>query len=199
MTKRKKLKQGRRPEEVPMEEVMPAFGMLGKWLTKKLRGRTDCGPFSEANLGEPALICIPKRVYNSWVSGKWKWKETLSLTTQLIRIARSEMSHIVRDWKMHGKPEVIAVSQDEKVMKVLQEIEAEEQVDEELKSVAYEIAEERLKDEPRMLKFLHLVRELNDRRAISKRLKITIIEVREIEAEMLEKVRPIKLFSRLLL
>lgn len=189
MTKRQKLKQVRRPEETPMEEMIPAFDTLGKWLTKKLKGRTDSGPFSEANLGEPAIICIPKRVYTTWQAGNWKWKESLSLTTQLIRIARSEMSHIVRDWKAQGEPEVIAASQDETVMQSLREMEAEEQVDEELKALAYEIAEQRLKDDQRLLKFLHLVRELNDRRAISKRLKITIVEVREIETEMLEKVK----------
>lgn len=67
---------------------------------------------------------------------------------------------------------------------------AEEEFDEELKSIAYEKAEKRLKDDPEMLKLLHLIRELNERRAISKRLKVSVVEVRQMEAELLRKVWP---------
>ena len=133
---------------------------------------------------------IAKRTYIKWKSGKWRWKETLSLTTQLIRIARSEMSHIVRDWKAQGQPELIAASHDEDAQKALDLLAAEEEFDEELKSIAYEKAEKRLKDDPEMLRLLHLIRELNDRRAISKRMKVSIVEVRQMEAELLKKVWP---------
>lgn len=184
---RQKLKQVRRPEEVPQEEELKALDVLGNWLTKKLKGKTDSGPFSEANLGDIPVKVIAKRTYIKWKSGKWRWKDCLSLTTQLIRIARSEMSHIVRDWKAQGQPELIAASKDEKALDLLA---AEEEFDEELKSIAYEKAEKRLKDDSEMLKFLHLIRELNDRRAISKRLKISIVEVRLMEAELLKKVWP---------
>ena len=42
-------------------------------------------------------MMIAKRAYIKWKSGKWRWIETLSLIIQLVRIARSEISHIVRD------------------------------------------------------------------------------------------------------
>jgi len=189
---KQKLKQARQPDDVSQKEELNALDVLGNWLTKKLKGKTDSGPFSEVNLGDIPVKVIAKRTYIKWKSGKWKWKETLSLTTQLIRIARSEMSHIVRDWKAQGQPELIAASHDEDAQKALDLLAAEEEFDEELKSIAYEKAEKRLKDDPEMLKLLHLIRELNDRRAISKRLKISIVEVRQMEAELLKKVWPTK-------
>jgi len=189
---KQKLKQARQPDDVSQKEELNALDVLGNWLTKKLKGKTDSGPFSEVNLGDIPVKVIAKRTYIKWKSGKWKWKETLSLTTQLIRIARSEMSHIVRDWKAQGQPELIAASHDEDAQKALDLLAAEEEFDEELKSIAYEKAEKRLKDDSEMLRFLHLIRELNDRRAISKRLKISIVEVRQKEAELLKKVWPTK-------
>lgn len=187
---KQKLKQARQPDDVSQKEELDALDVLGNWLTKKLKGKTDSGPFSEANLGDIPVKVIAKRTYIKWKSGKWRWKETLSLTTQLIRIARSEMSHIVRDWKAQGQPELIAASHDEDAQKALDLLAAEEEFDEELKSIAYEKAEKRLKDDPEMLKLLHLIRELNDRRAISKRMKVSIVEVRQMEAELLKKVWP---------
>lgn len=187
---KQKLKQARQPDDVSQKEELDALDVLGNWLTKKLKGKTDSGPFSEVNLGDIPVKVIAKRTYIKWKSGKWKWKETLSLTTQLIRIARSEMSHIVRDWKAQGQPELIAASHDEDAQKALDLLATEEEFDEELKSIAYEKAEKRLKDDSEMLRFLHLIRELNDRRAISKRMKISIVEVRLMEAELLKKVWP---------
>ena len=187
---KQKLKQARQPDDVSQKEELEALDVLGNWLTKKLKGKTDSGPFSEANPGDIPVKVIAKRTYIKWKSGKWRWKETLSLTTQLIRIARSEMSHIVRDWKAQGQPELIAASHDEDAQKALDLLAAEEEFDEELKSIAYEKAEKRLKDDPEMLKLLHLIRELNDRRAISKRMKVSIVEVRQMEAELLKKVWP---------
>jgi hypothetical protein len=181
--------QTRRPAEVPQEELKTALIVLSKWLTKVLKGRTRIGPLSEANLGEKPVVFISKLAYIKWASGSWKWKDSLSLQTQLIRIANSEIHHIIRDWKKQNEPEFLSASQDENVQRELDLMVAEAEMDEELKAVAYEQAEMLLKDDPELLKFLHLVRELNDRRAISKRMKITIVEVRALETKMIDKVR----------
>ena len=181
--------QTRRPAEVPQEELKTALIVLSKWLTKVLKGRTRIGPLSEANLGEKPVVFISKLAYIKWASGSWKWKDSLSLQTQLIRIANSEIHHIIRDWKKQNEPEFLSASQDENVQREIDLMVAEEEMDEELKAIAYEQAEMLLKDDPELLKFLHLVRELNDRRAISKRLKIPIAEVRALETKMLDKVR----------
>ena len=181
--------QTRRPAEVPQEELKTALIVLSKWLTKVLKGRTRIGPLSEANLGEKPVVFISKLAYIKWASGSWKWKDSLSLQTQLIRIANSEIHHIIRDWKKQNEPEFLSASQDENVQREIDLMVAEAEMDEELKAVAYEQAEMLLKDDPELLKFLHLVRELNDRRAISKRMKITIVEVRALETKMIDKVR----------
>lgn len=189
MAKTNEKKQARRPDDVPQEVLMSAMDVLGKWLTKTLQGRTSSGPFSEANLGDIPVKVIARRTYIKWASGEWKWKESLSLTTQLIRIARSEMTHILRDWKKSGEPEFVSASQDEDVQRELDLMAAEEEMDDELKAIAYEEAEKRLKDDPEMLRLLHLIRELNDRRAISKRMKISIVEVRVLETKMFDLLR----------
>lgn len=48
-----KLKQ-MRPEDVPLEKVLEAMELSGKWVVKKLKGNPKTGPFSELVLTEKA-------------------------------------------------------------------------------------------------------------------------------------------------
>ena len=67
---KQKLKQARQPDDVSQKEELEALDVLGNWLTKKLKGKTDSGPFSEANLGDIPVKVIAKRTYIKWKSGK---------------------------------------------------------------------------------------------------------------------------------
>ncbi|MBO4598337.1 MAG: hypothetical protein J5676_10765 [Bacteroidaceae bacterium] len=94
-----------RQNDVPLEKILDAMELSGKWVVKRLKGNPTSGPFSELVLTEKAAVFFPKVAYMKWASGAWKWKQGLDLTTQFIRIIRSEMSHRLRDWRERNEPE----------------------------------------------------------------------------------------------
>lgn len=187
-----KLKQ-MRPQDVPLDEVLDAMETSGKWVVKKLKGNPTTGPFSEQVLTERAAKFFPKLAYTKWASGEWKWKPGLSLTTQFIRIIRSEMSHRMRDWLKNQNPHTEESLSDEAVaLEAAQALAGELQMEEELKDLGYRKAFVWLKDHPRLLTYVTLVRETNNYRTISKKMRITMEEVRELERETLVVIRAAK-------
>ena len=113
-----KLKQ-MRPQDVPLEKILEAMELSGKWVVKKLKGNPKTGPFSEAVLTEKAAKFFPKLAYQKWVSGDWEWKDSLDLTSQFIRIIRSEMTMFdIISTNVVAKPMLIPLMADVVVAKV---------------------------------------------------------------------------------
>ena len=186
---KEKEKRKQRPEDASLEEVMEAMDVMSKWITKKLYGRTERGALSEAALGEPAVMYFSKMAYIKWASGEWVWPEGISLTTILIRIARSDISHHVKAWLRQGGPEVSAMSDQQTALDVARELAQDLEAEEELKALGYQMAEARVKDNPTYLKYIKAVRELNNYKAIAKRMKMSISAVKALEAELLATLR----------
>ena len=187
--RKKRLKPMRRPQDVPLDEIVEAMETSGKWVIRKLKGNPKTGPFSETVLTERASKFFPKLAYQKWASGAWAWKDCLDLTTQFIRIIRSEMSHRLRDWKAQNEPEVMSLD-DENVMKDVNQALAEElEMEEEMKDLGYDIILEWVAEKPELLVYVNMVREVNNYRTISKKLRITMAEVRELEAEVIAVIR----------
>lgn len=188
---------GRRLDAVSPNEVRKALRFLGYWLTYKLKDRTESGAFSELVLGEPAVKYFSRRAIMKLWTGDWQWKEDLSLTKQLIRIARSDMSHHVRDWKKAHEPELSAMSnmtdsQLAKMELVNQEFAEDLEGREKTKDMAYEIAEAMVSDDPQLLKYLKAVKELNNYHAIAKRMKMTKAELMEVEKRLLNRLKNVQ-------
>lgn len=183
-----KLKQ-RRPKDVPLEKILEAMELSGKWVVKKLKGNPTTGPFSEAVLTEKAAIFFPKLAYQKWASGDWKWKESLDLTTQFIRIIRSEMSHRLRDWQNQNEPDVRSLDDEDIAREVAQALADELEMEEEMKDLGYALILEYVAEHPRLVVYVNLVREVNNYHTISRKMRITMGEVKEIEAEVFEIVR----------
>lgn len=183
-----KLKQ-MRPQDVPLEKILEAMEMSGRWVIKKLKGNPKTGPFSEAVLTEKASKYFPKLAYQKWASGAWAWKDGLDLTTQFIRIIRSEMSHRLRDWREQMEPEVMSLD-DETFAKEIGDALAEElEMEEEMKDLGYDIILKWLAERPELVVYVNLVREVNNYRTISKKLRISMVEVKAMEAEVMAVIR----------
>lgn len=199
MTKRTKLKQGNnRLDTVSPEEVQEALKLASLWLTDMLEGRTEKGPFCEAALGEPARVYYLKRAYLALKSGEWKWKESLKLSTQLIRIMRSDIQHTLEAWKAVGQPEMVTVNRMEpelmrkgQMMMSDMELAEEQAAHEQKRDLGYEIAFAAVKDDPMLTQYVQLVRDLNDYRAIALKMRITMQQVRELERIVLSRLSPI--------
>jgi hypothetical protein len=183
-----KLKQ-MRPQEVPLEKILEAMELSGKWVIKKLKGNPKTGPFSEEVLTEKAAKFFPKLAYQKWASGAWAWKDGLDLTTQFIRIIRSEMSHRLRDWKHQYEPEVMSLDNENALKDVAQALAEELEMEEEMKGLGYDIILEWVEDKPDLVVYVNMVREHNNYRTISKKLRITMPDVKELEAEVIAVIR----------
>ncbi len=176
-----------RQNDVPLEKILDAMELSGKWVVKRLNGNPTSGPFSELVLTEKAAVFFPKVAYMKWASGAWKWKQGLDLTTQFIRIIRSEMSHRLRDWRERNEPEPM---NNELVARELEQALADElEMEEEMKDLGYANILEYVSEHPRLVVYVNLVRETNDYRTISKKLRIKMAEVKELEAEVIKIIR----------
>lgn len=151
--------------------------MLGDYLTRKLRGRTHSGPFSREALGCPAVEYLSKRAYDMLAAGECRWPDDVSLATQLIRNARREMHRLEQEWN-EGRQ--------------LSEPEAErgaaidERTQQGAVAVAYRIALHCARGKPRLTAFITCMQEVKDRKAIARKMKISVEEVKALEAELLD-------------
>jgi hypothetical protein len=63
------------------------------------------------------------------------------------------------------------------------------EMEEEMKDLGYANILEYVSEHPRLVVYVNLVRETNDYRTISKKLRIKMAEVKELEAEVIKIVR----------
>lgn len=130
----------------------------------------------------------------------------------MINVMRSEMGHELRKYISQGKPDVVVASSLNKktiscdnefdnsnsVMEITPDVkrnefnvESEMEMLEELeryemlRDKGYKVARAAVKGNTKLEKYVELVFELPDYRAISKRMKITLTEVKELEAELI--------------
>ncbi|MCR5040429.1 MAG: hypothetical protein K6A94_13980 [Bacteroidales bacterium] len=210
-----KQKRGNQLDGVSPADMQEALRLASFWLTDKLEGRTDGGPFSEAALGEPARLYFPKRAYMALKTGDWEWKKGVKLSTMLIRIMKSDMHHTITDWYAKGEPEVVAISSlaegkkargdedgdltDEDIIgrygdfqsRMITDMELAEELvmQEETRKLGYEIATAAANGDEKLLLYVQLVKELNNYRAIALKMRITMQKVKDMEAELLRKIR----------
>lgn len=202
-------KRGRTIKDVSRAEKMAAMNVLVGWLTKELAGKTSSGCFSEEAIGMPAVryfACIAYgKIFNG--GGNWTWKENNKLTTLLCKCANTEMVHWVRKWKTlkdkekleptpvsyYAYPENLldrlATNPEDEDKLSDEEREAADEQAEKDRVIGFDEALEIVKDDPKLVKFVKAVRDLETRRQIEKRLKIKVDQYFELEAELLERLK----------
>ena len=196
------------------EDFEEAMKIASYWLADELEGRTQNGAFSEEFLGDEARLIFIKKAYNTLKSAdcKWKWKEGTKLSTLMINVIRSDMAHELRRYIYQGKPTFVVTSMmkhkkaggDEEFddsnvkqevdpdlkcndfdvkteMEMLEELEREES----LRENGLKVARAAAKGDAMLEKYVEAVFEQPDYRAISKKLRITQTEVKELEARLI--------------
>ena len=211
--KNQKKKQKFKPlSEVTNEEVLKAMELASYWLADQLEGRTDSGAFSAAFLGDEARLYFPAKALKTLKSPdcKWHWKEGTKLSTLVINVMRSDMAHELRCYIDLGEPTVMPASCFERdddddysdangllevdpelqrghidvqsEMEMLEELERYESLRDKGKRIAHAAAVNT--GNAKLVRYVELAFELPDYRAISKRMKITLAEVKELEAQL---------------
>ena len=204
--------------EATPEEWRQAFKIASFWLTDELENCKEFGAFSEANLGESAIEYFPKRAYLALKdpNNKWHWKEGTKLSTLMINVMRSDMAHTLRDYRSNGEPllkstrELVRGEVDEDGF---DDVNAPEEVGPEVRLGNWQIEAElekmaelqryeserdkgmriaraaaRKSGDPRMVTYVELAFKLPDYRSISKRMKLTVKQVKELETSLIESI-----------
>lgn len=196
-------------------ELREAFKIASYWLTDELEDCTEFGAFSEANLGEPAIEYFPKRAYMTLKDPdtKWHWKPGTKLSTLMINVIKSDMAHVLRDYHLDGDPLLKAnceferegadedgyedANEPEEVdpevrmgniqvqteMEKLAELERYESQRDKGMRIARAAAKE--SGDPKLVLYVELAFTLPDFRAISKKMRVTQAEVKELEERLI--------------
>lgn len=202
------------------EERRAAMRMAGLWTSSELEGLTEYGAFSEQNLGLPAVEYFPLEAYKKLKdpNSKWKWKEGVKLSTLMINIVRSDMQHVLRDYRLDGEPlvkanseleresadedgfddanDMVEISPDDRqnafVVKSEMELMEELRAKESRRDRGYKIALAAAKEsgDAMLLKYVEVMFSgLPTDRAVSKKLKKTLAELQELQDRLLAIIR----------
>ena len=177
-----------RLEAVTPEEKEKALKKLARWLTYEIVHRgfdLDYGPFSFSAMGGNAVEVISQECYDALFGGEWHWKPNRELSSMLIQIAKSKMGHIIRDWHAQGQPDIKLQSELSYREQVEMDIARQWEAEANMRELGYNIARQVLNGNPKMIDYVEAVYELNDYRAVAKRLKMTLNEVLELESKLL--------------
>lgn len=135
-----------------------ALGQLKRWVHFQIIRRKfslEEGPFSCAAMGGYAVDVISEECLEALFCGEWHWKPTWKLSTMLITIAKSKMSHIVEKYHKQGNPELLPLSDyDENRIAIEKEIAAQWKWEAEMWENGYNIARKEVAKYPELLAYL---------------------------------------------
>lgn len=175
-----------------LKELAAAVEDLSKWLTDKLKGKTQYGAYSMSVLGEEAVTYFTERAVMTFFKGNWKRKKNETLRELLGRMVISDMGHAQRDYKNKGEVRIRSMDDNQARLEAVEQATLEwEEVLERLelaREVAYDIAAERVKNDPELTMYLKTMYDHNSYRDISRKLRMTIAEVKNLETELLRSL-----------
>lgn len=172
---RVKLKHFARPDMVSDPEWEQAMEVSVKYVEKKINRLNHCGALDESVFGIPASEHFVYGAFDKLFTGEWEWSEHRAIHTQLVKIALSDISHHLRDWK--NKEHVEIVEFDERMADRLNH-------DDDFLDIAYEIAEKAAAGDQQLLLYLKEVREVNNFEIIAEDMGLTITEVYQLHRKM---------------
>ena len=190
--KNEKNKQGRKrvamgPQGV--KELTAAVEDLSKWLTEYLKGKTQYGAFSMSVLGEEPVTYFTERAVLKFFEGTWERKKNETLREILGRIVISDMGHALRKWKKKGEARLCSMDE-EGMLRIVEEATQEWEENllqkEIIRKIGYEIAKEKVKDDPELTKYVNTMEDHNNYLEIARKMRIRITDLKVLEAELLE-------------
>lgn len=182
-----KLKHYARPDMVSDSEWEQAMEVAVKYIQKKLTGKTYGGAFDEGVFDRPAAEHFVFEAFDKLYSGEWKWSEHRAIHTQLVKIALSDISHHLRDWK--NKEHVEVVEFDERMADHLSD-------DEDFLDIVYEIAEEAADGDDDLLDYLKAMRRCNNYELIAEEMEIDIKYVYQLQRKLIRRLEKRKKMVR---
>lgn len=193
MTPEEKAQQKQRLKSVSEKEKREAMEILSKWITCWLNDHgfdKQQGPFSNIEMNGDAIEVIAPDCYLKIHEGDWRWHKNWKLSTQLIQVARSIMSHIIRDYKKRlCDGELLACDMTPSQLKKMDEAEKQLTLEFDMREEGFKIAEKIVSDNPQFMLYLEALRDSNCYELIAEKMNMEVKEVLKVERKLLNFIR----------
>lgn len=184
---RVKLKHFARPDMVSDPEWGQAMEVAVKYVEKKINRLNHCGALDESVFGISAAEHFVFGAFDKLFTGEWEWSEHRAIHTQLVKIALSDISHHLRDWKKKEHVEVVEF--DERMADHLSD-------DEDFLDIVYDIAEEAADGDEDLLDYLKAMRRCNNYELIAEEMGIDIKYVYQLQRKLIRRLEKRKKMAR---
>lgn len=145
----------------------------------------EYGPFSKANVGGDPVKVITEECVEALFCGEWHWKPTRELSSQLINIAKSKMSHIIEHYYRDEQPKVKHLSDIKFREEVEMNLAAQWKFEANMREMGYEMARDAVRNKPELLAYLDALYEDDDYHGIASRLGVDVATVKKLEKKLL--------------
>lgn len=176
---RVKLKHFARPDMVSDPEWGQAMEVAVKYVEKKINRLNHCGALDEGVFGISAAEHYVFGAFDKLFTGEWEWSEHRAIHTQLVKIALSDISHHLRNWKKKEHVEIVEF--DERIADHLSD-------DEEFLDIVYEIAEKAAESDADLLDYLKSMRRCNNYELIAEEMEIEIKYVYQLQRKLIRRL-----------
>ena len=148
-------------------------------------------------MGEDVVGRIATECMEALFCGEWHWNPNRELSSQLIQIAKSKMSHIVRTFYNPNTPKLILESRlqtreddegNSDREKFELDVAAQWEFEANMRDMGYEMARNVVKDDPELLRYLDAMKELDNYYGIASLMEIPVNKVLKLESRLLKRL-----------
>ena len=117
--------------------------------------------------------------------GEWHWKPTRELSSQLIQIAKSKMSHIIERYYRDNQPKMRLLSEQSFREEVEMNLVAQWKFEANMREMGYEIARDIVRNDPELLAYLDAMYVDDTYQGIASLLQVDVATVKKLEKKLL--------------
>ena len=146
-------------------------------------------------MGDDVVGRLGRECIEALFCGEWHWKPNRELSSQLIQIAKSKMSHIIRDFYNPNTPKVLLESglqtreDDESDREKFElDVAAQWEFEANMRDMGYEMARNVVKDDPELLRYLDAMKELDNYYGIASLMELPVNKVLNLERRLLKRL-----------
>lgn len=148
------------------------------------------GPFCYEEMNGDAVWVLCSECYEDLWEGRWNWPENRKLSTQMCYMARSKMSHQIRDYLKRVKKKDIYMSKmDRAQLKEMEKAARKWEDENSLRDLGFKMAFSAVQDKPEYVRYLQALEKFNCYEYIAEELGMEQSEVAALERKVLKFLR----------
>ena len=173
---------------VTPQEKRRALKKVARWVSWAISTHgfdPEYGPFSKDAMGGDPVEVLTEECLEALFCGEWHWKPTRELSSQLIQIAKSKMSHIIERYYRDKQPKMRLLSEQSFREEVEMNLAAQWKFEANMREMGYEIARDIVRNDPELLAYLDAMYVDDTYQGIASLLKVDVATVKKLEKKLL--------------